>query len=350
MSLCVLVVDDSLTMRTLISDFLISDPEITSIETAKCGSEAIVKLSKFKPDCITLDLVMPGESGLTILKEIMAKRPTPVVILSALAKKDASISFECLAAGAVAFVPKPSGELSLDIEAVKTEILETVKAVSRVSRKKLKPTELRRHYKPPPHKVGLGKIIVIGASTGGPQTLEQILPQLPANIPFPILVVQHMPNFFFIESFAERLNQNCALEIKVAQDQDMLEDGAVYLIPPGFCAFFHSRRVEHTPVVMTLTEDKLSLSPSVDHTMQAVAALYQADTVGIILSGMGSDGTEGMKAIKACEGTTIAENEDAVIFGMPKSAIEAGVADRVLSVDEIVEELVKISAHLKRRR
>jgi two-component system, chemotaxis family, protein-glutamate methylesterase/glutaminase len=342
MPLRVLVVDDSLTMRTLLTDILISDPQIAVVDVAKSGSEALTKLSKFKPHCVTLDLVMPGENGLTTLKAIMNKRPTPVVILSALAKKDASITFECLAAGAVAFVPKPSGELSLDIETIKTEILETVKAVSNVTPEKLKPIMPRRDHHLKRLQGGLGKIVVIGASTGGPQTVEKILTELPEDIPFPILVVQHMPNPFFTANFAERLNRNCPLEVKVAQDQDTLEMGTVYLALPGFYLTFH-RESQSEPVVMRMTEDKFVSGPSVDQVMQAVARVYGADTVGVILSGMGKDGTEGMEAIKACQGTTIAQDENALIFGMPRSAIEAGVVDRVLSEAEIVKALTDLT-------
>ncbi|MBI2118954.1 MAG: response regulator [Elusimicrobia bacterium] len=336
-------------MRTLITDILASDPEISAIETAKCGSEALLKLEMFRPDCVTLDLVMPGESGLTTLETIMATHPTPVIILSALAKKDATSTFECLAAGAVAFVPKPSGELSLDIETVKTEILETVKAVSQVSRNKLKQSERHGLQKLRHPRISHSKIIVIGASTGGPQSVEKILSLLPEGYPCPILVVQHMPSSFFVESYAERLNKNYPLKVKVIEDQELLEAGTVYLAIPEFNLNFHRRLAQDrysresgrnaNSVTITLKEEKLDLNSSIDRAMCAVVKLYGSNTVGVILSGIGKDGTEGMKAIRAAQGTTIAQDKDALIFGMPRSAIEAGVVDRVLALEGIAEAL-----------
>lgn len=271
----VLIVDDSLMMRTLISDILASDPEIVAIETARNSKEALSKVSSFNPDCITLDLVIPGEDGLSILKKIMEVKPTPVVILSALSRRDASITFECLAAGAVSFVAKPSGELSLDIETIKSEILENVKAAARISHKKIEVIAHanRKHIKRP--RKTADRIIVIGASTGGPQTLEEILTQLSDTLPCPILVVQHMPNVFFTESFAERLARLCRFK-------------------------------------------------------------------------MGSDGVLGMKAIKKVHGMTIAQDENAIIFGMPRAAIEAGVVDRILSPAEIVEEVLKLGKEVRK--
>jgi len=174
MPIKVLVVDDSLFMRTLVSDMLNSDQEIEVIDTAKEGRQAIDKVSKARPDCITLDLAMPGWDGLTTLKHIMSECPVPVVILSAYSKRDADITIECLEAGAVGFVLKPSGELSLNIENVKHQLLEEVKAASKIELRKIKSLTARKSRRRKRRFAGINKMIVIGSSTGGMQTLESI--------------------------------------------------------------------------------------------------------------------------------------------------------------------------------
>jgi len=202
MPIKVLVVDDSLFMRTLVADMLNSDPEIEVIDTAKDGAEAVNKIPGIRPDCITLDLAMPGWDGLTTLKHIMRQYPTPVVILSAYSKKDADITIECLKVGAISFVLKPSGELSLDIETVRGLLIEEVKAAAKVDVGRIrllgkKPERRRRKL------IGINKIVVIGASTGGPQMLEMLLTSLPSDFSAPIIIGQHIPSRFFTESLAE---------------------------------------------------------------------------------------------------------------------------------------------------
>jgi len=340
MTIKVLVVDDSLFMRTLIRDLLNSDPEIEVVDTAKDGKEAVSKITKLKPDCVTLDLAMPGWDGLTTLKHIMNKCPAPVIILSAYSKRDADITVECLNAGAVGFVLKPSGELSLNIENVKHQLLEEVKAASKIELEKVK--SLTRK-KPKRHKrklVGVNKIIVIGASTGGLQTLESILPSLPADFPVPIIVVQHLPNMFFTESLAERLNRDCELTVKVAESNEIIQAGMIYLAPGGFHMTLGSLpNREVTPCINEAKND--SLTPSIDLAMKSVTKIFNENTVGIILSGMGHDGCQGMKAIKESGGNTIVQDESSLIFGMPKAVIDAGAADKVLPAGEIAEAIME---------
>ena len=340
MSIKVLVVDDSLFMRALISDMLNSDPEIEVIGTAKDGAEVISEIHKIKPDVVTLDLAMPGVGGLTTLKHIMAEYPTPVIILSAHSKKDADITIECLEAGAVGFVLKPSGELSLDIGTIKHELLEEVKAASRVKVARIK-SLIRKRPKPPRRRLAaVNKIIAIGASTGGPQTLETILYALPVNLPVPVIIVQHMPSIFFTESLAEHLNKVSDLEVKVAENGEILRPDKVYLAPAEFQM---SLQRHGTDAIMRLSKaEHGSLSPSVDITMESVAKIYNGTAIGIILSGMGNDGREGMKAIKKSGGKTIVQDESSLIFGMPKAVIDAGYADKVLPVDGIAEEIITL--------
>ena len=343
MSLTLLVVDDSFAMRTLISDLLISDPAVTLVETARSGKEAIQKLSKIRFHCMTLDLVLQGEDGLSILKTVMRKYPLPVIILSALSNKEAAISFQCLAEGAVGFIPKPSGEMSFDIEKVKQELLTMVKAVSQIPPARLHVTPRRSIPFPKRRWIGLHGMIVVGASTGGPQTVEAILSALPADFPVPILVVQHMPNRFFIEQFAERLDRRCHLRVKVACDAESVEAGTVYLAPPGFRLTVTRGEGFSTHLHLT-AEEPGRLTPSIDAAMKSVAEVYAAGAIGIILSGMGRDGTQGMQAIKAAGGATLCEDESSLLFGMPKSAIEAGCADVKLPMEKIPEALAELVA------
>jgi len=335
----ILVIDDSIFMRTLISDMLNSDPEIKVIDTAKDGKEAIEKLSKIRPDCITLDLVMPGWDGLTTLEHIMAEYPTPVIILSAHSKKDADITIKCLKMGAVGFVLKPSGELSLDIKDVKHELLEKVKAASRVNLGRIKLLVRKKRKKLKRKPAALSEIIVIGASTGGPQTLEAILYSLPVNLPVPVIIVQHLPTRFFTESLAEHLNKVTDLEVKVAENSEVLQSGKVYLAPAEFQMTF---KMSDTDVITSLTKAQPgSLSPSIDIVMESVAKVYGGNSLGIILTGMGQDGRKGMRAIKEAGGKTIVQDESSLIFGMPKAVIEAGIADEVLSVDGIADVMME---------
>jgi len=340
MSIKALIVDDSLFMRTLVSDMLNSDPEIEVVDTAKNGKEAVDKIPKARPDCVTLDLAMPGWDGLTTLKHIMNECPVPVVILSAYSKRDADITIRCLEVGAVGFVLKPSGELSLNIENVKHQLLEEVKAASKVELRKIKSLTPRKPKRRRRKFADIGKIIVIGTSTGGPQTLESILSSLPADFPSPVIVAQHMPNVFFTESLAEHLNRNCELTVKVADNNEIIQAGMVYLAPGGsHMTLSLLPNAEVTPWIEEAASD--SLTPSVDLAMQSVAKIFDGHTVGIILSGMGCDGREGMKAIKESGGETIVQDASSLIFGMPKAVIDAGFADKVLPANKIAGAMME---------
>lgn len=336
----VLVVDDSLFMRTLVRDLLDSDAEIKVIGTAKSGQEALEKIPILKPDCITLDLAMPGEDGLETLKHIMTEHPTPCVILSAYSKKDADITMECLRAGAISYVSKPSGEISLNIEDVKQELLKEVKIAAQVDMRKIK-SAVKYKLKQAKSKVsGINKVVIIGASTGGPQLLESILPKIPANLSAPIIVIQHIGNSYFIESLVEYLNKICALVVKVAEQDELLIAGKVYFAVPGFRLEFYSR---NNNVYFSLNETKENiLKPNINVTMLSCAKMFHQSIIGIILSGMGKDGLDGMMAIKKQGGTTIVQDESSLIFGMPKAVIDAGIADQILSADKIADAIIKL--------
>lgn len=337
----VLVVDDSLFMRTLISDILNSDPEIKVVDTAKNGIEAVKKMPRIKPDCITLDLVMPVWDGLTTLEHIIDEYPTPVVILSAYSKKDADITMKCLNAGAVGFVLKPSGELSLDIKYVKHQLLEEVKAASKVNLKRVKSLIAKKPKKRRCKLISTNKIVIIGASTGGPQTLELVLPSLSIDFCAPVIVVQHMPNSFFTQSLAEHLNDNCELKVKVVENNETIQAGTVYLIPSGYRMRLTTPDTKDATSILSRERSNI-ITPSIDLSMKTLAQIYKENTTGIILSGMGSDGVEGMKAIKEVGGKTIVQDESSLIFGMPKAVLDAGYADKVLPASEIAGAMVHL--------
>jgi len=345
----VLVIDDSLFMRTLVSDFLNSDPAIEVIAVAQSGEEAMKKLSTLKPDCITLDLMMPGWGGLTTLKHIMNEHPTPVIILAAQSKKAADTAMECLDAGAVSFVAKPSGELSLDIELVKHVLIDRVKAASKVEVGKLASLLAVRPKRPRGRLKPAASVVVIGASTGGPQTLELILGSMPEEFPAPMIIVQHMPSVFFTKSFAEHLDKTSDLSVRIAEEGGTLKAGSVYVAPAGYELTF-GPGPNGSPssngggfACFRLTEEKPDLlTPSIDKTMTSAAEVFGGSTVGVILTGLGQDGREGMKAIKNAGGRTIAQDHTSLIFGMPKAVIDAGVADKVLPASEVARALMEL--------
>jgi len=342
-----LVVDDSFFMRTLISDMLNSDPEIEVVDTAKNGDIALEKTKILRPDVVTLDYKMPGSNGLSVIKNIMETRPTPIVMLSAYTEKGAITTLKCLEYGAVGFISKPSSEISLDIEKVRDELITEVKKASKINISSVKSILTREHVMLfiEPSMVIQDKVIVIGASTGGPQVLELILSELPFNLPASVLVVQHIPAEF-TGPLAKRFDQMSAIMIKEAEDGDVLETGRAYIAPGDFHMTVERKKMEgEVKAVIRLNRDPLlhGLRPSIDVTMKSVSEVYGKNVVGILLTGMGEDGVKGMRAIKSSEGKTLAQDEaTSAIFGMPKRAIEEGVVDKVLPVYEVSQEIIRL--------
>jgi len=319
-----------------------SDPSVEVIDTARDGAEAIRKVKKEKPDVVTLDLVMPGLDGLATLKRIMAESPTPVIMLSGYTKKGADVTLDCLEAGAVSFILKPSGSLSLDIDKVREQLLGEIKASANVNVKKIKPLPVQKPIKCKV-KPGKKRIVVIGASTGGPSSLELLMSTIPASFTVPILIVQHMPAKF-TQSLAEHLNKNCVLSVKEAEDDDVIQANNAYVAPGDFHMVVKTKKTGgHTKHVISLNRDPPvnRFRPSIDVTMQSVAEVYGGNTIGIILTGIGKDGMMGMKAIKENGGKTIAQDEESsLVFGMPRAVIENGYADEVLSLPNIGEGII----------
>ncbi|MBU0714823.1 MAG: chemotaxis response regulator protein-glutamate methylesterase [Verrucomicrobia bacterium] len=337
----VLVVDDSALMRKIISDIINSDPECEVAATARNGEEAVKSTAILRPDVITLDIQLPKMDGISALKYIMSEWPTPVVIVTGLTQFLGEDTLKCLEYGAVDLVIKPSGPISLDFEIKKDELLQKVKAASRVRRNLLKPVFVKTHpIQKKINNVLSDKIVVIATSTGGPKALATILPILAPDIKAGLIVIQHMPEGF-TRSMAERLNAASRLIIKEAEDGDSVTHGMV-MIAPGGRHLMLDKTNDGVKIKLLNKSRENELCPSADIAMQSAAPLYGRNCLGVILTGMGSDGVEGLKAIKQAGGSTIAEDEvTCIVYGMPKIAAEQKVVDKIFPLPEIAAEIMK---------
>ncbi|MEM0313863.1 MAG: chemotaxis response regulator protein-glutamate methylesterase [Candidatus Bathyarchaeia archaeon] len=330
----VLVVDDSALMRRMIRDLIQSDPEIRVIDTASNGVEMLEKLQTLTPDVVTLDVNMKIMDGLTALKLIMEKHPLPVIMLSNATREGAEETLKALEYGAIDYVAKPSGEISLDIEKIRDELIAKVKAAAKA---KIIKYEYMTSEEAPYMETDKDNVILIGASTGGPPAIEKILRSLPENVP-PILVVQHMPPGF-TQSFAARLNSLCSFEVKEAKEGDPIVPGQALLAPGGY----HMIVGDDKKVHLLENPPIHGVRPAVDPMMITAAGVYRSKTIGVLLTGMGRDGVSGMREIKRFGGRTIAQDETScTVFGMPKAAIEAGCVDKVLPLFKIPGEIMRM--------
>jgi two-component system, chemotaxis family, protein-glutamate methylesterase/glutaminase len=328
----VLVVDDSALMRKLIPQMLAVDSSIDVVGTAMDGSFCLKKIDELKPNVVTLDLEMPGMNGIDTLKEIMRRDPLPVIVFSSHSTEGATVTMKALGLGAFDFVPKPR-DASAHMAETSRELIVKIKAAADC---KLKPRILIG-LPPKPQKAAVlkgpaSKVVAIGVSTGGPQALEYLLTQLPADFPGTIVVVQHMPDGF-TDMFARRLDELSPLRVKEAQSGDLLQPGRV-LVCPGS----RHMRVKRLPMgdIVVLGDDARvnGHRPSADVLLNSVAEEFHVQSIGVLMTGMGDDGAEGLGAIKKHGGMTIAQSEDScVVFGMPKAAIERGYAIRVVGLD-----------------
>jgi two-component system chemotaxis response regulator CheB len=339
----VLVVDDSILMRSIIGDMLNVPGEISVIGLAKNGLEAVAKTKELRPDVITMDVEMPKMDGITALRQIMKEQPTPVIMLSAVTKEGEWQTVMALSSGAVDFVAKPSGSISLDIDRIKDTLLEKIRAVCGVSCFKLRSplTELPELLKAPSRaSVRAKKIVVIGSSTGGPGALEQVVPKLPANLKAGVLIVQHMPPGF-TRSLADRLNRISPFEVKEAQDGDAIIEGRALLAPGDYHMIVRKGPGPGFSVAMSQEPPVHRVRPAVDVTMKSAVRAFGSSIVGVVLTGMGTDGAFGLKDIKDQGGRTIAcDEKTSVIFGMPKAAIELGCVDRVAPLGDIAGAII----------
>jgi two-component system, chemotaxis family, protein-glutamate methylesterase/glutaminase len=338
----VLIVDDSSFMRKALTHILKKDSSLEIVGTAKDGEDAIRKVRQYHPDVVLLDVEMPRMDGLTALLRIMSDCPTPVLMLSAINKRDADIAVKSLDYGAVDFITKPSGVISYDIDKLSHEILTKVRIAANIKVSKLNlgvPEELiQRQW---PKRVTRKKMVVIGASTGGPRAISIVLSRLPRDISTAIIVVQHMSPEF-VPSFVERLQWGCSLEISMARGDEPIRPGRVLILsgeyPVTIVQNGKARKIR-------FGRSKLphAVSPSIDDVMESVAKAYGDQTLGVLLTGLGCDGAKGLKAIKDAGGNTIAEDASTcVVFGLPKAAIELGCVDEIVPLPLIAQTILRM--------
>jgi two-component system chemotaxis response regulator CheB len=339
----VLVVDDSALMRKLIPQMLERDNSIHVVGTAIDGVFALAKIAELKPDCITLDLEMPRMDGIETLRQIMRQQQVPVVVVSAHTREGASATFKALHLGAFDFVAKPENILAEGMSEIAAEMIAKIKAAVNSPFRRRPMPSVGVIAGPKPKRCGVpgpaSIVIAIGVSTGGPHSLEYMLSHLPAEFPAAILVVQHMPAGF-TEALGRRLNDACSLDVKEAQSGDLLAAGRVLICPGG--RHMRVRRMPLGDVVVLSDDPKVNgHRPSVDVLFRSVAQEFGADAVGLLMTGMGEDGAEGLGVMKDAGALTIAQDEESsVVFGMPRVAIERGYANRVVSLEALPNTLI----------
>ena len=348
----VLIVDDSAFVRKAIRRMLSTEPDIEVVDAAADGREAVEKVCRLKPDIVTLDVRMAGMDGLTALERIMRDCPTPVLMLSSLTQEGADVTLKALDLGAVDFLDKARAESSMDITLLANELVTKVRTIAGVDMGKLRP--LAVEPPPPPLQVPIPPretaarvatpakidVVAIGTSTGGPTALQLTIPRLPRNFPAAVIVVQHMPPGF-TRTLAERLNTLSLIPVSEAAEGDSVEPGRVLVAPAGQHLKLLKKNGRYV-VHLDREPSDLFHKPSVDVMMESVARACGRRSLGVLLTGMGSDGARGMKAIKAAGGRTLAESEETcIVYGMPKSAVEEGAVDRVVPLHEIAREIVQ---------
>ncbi|HEX8947770.1 MAG TPA: chemotaxis response regulator protein-glutamate methylesterase [Dissulfurispiraceae bacterium] len=344
----VLIVDDSAFMRNALSNMLSSDPEIKIVGTARDGLEAIEKVGSLAPDIVTMDVEMPRMDGITALKHIMESNPLPVIMVSSITTEGAKVTLDALDMGAVDFIPKNLSELSVNIMKLKEVLIDKIKHIARkgIVKKRVRPAVARAAIEVP--KVmparALGErrigIVSIGTSTGGPKALQEIIPKLPKDFPLPIVIAQHMPPNF-TGPFAERLNQLSQITVKEAEEGEALKPGTALVAPGGGHMRVARKRSLDTVVSISENKEDFIYRPSVDALMSSVAEFFPGRALGVILTGMGNDGLHGLTALKKTGGRIFAQNEETcVVYGMPKAVVEAGIADKILSLEEIAGEII----------
>ncbi|CAM5235715.1 Protein-glutamate methylesterase/protein-glutamine glutaminase OS=Stutzerimonas stutzeri OX=316 GN=cheB PE=3 SV=1 [Stutzerimonas stutzeri] len=360
MAVKVLVVDDSGFFRRRVSEILASDPAIQVVGTATNGREAIDQVLALKPDVVTMDYEMPMMDGITAVRQIMQRCPTPVLMFSSLTHEGARVTLDALDAGAVDYLPKNFEDVSRNPEKVKQLLCEKIHTVSRSNRRygswsgaaAPAPTPVARSTplttgtvaprastSPAPvaaaPKRKAYKLVAIGTSTGGPVALQRVLTQLPASFPAPIVLIQHMPAAF-TKAFAERLDKLCKIRVKEAEDGDLLRPGLALLAPGG-----KQMMVDGRGAVRILPGDeRLNYKPCVDITFGSAAKSFHDKVLAVVLTGMGADGREGARLLKQSGSQVWAQDEaSCVIYGMPMAVVKANLSDAVYSLDDIGRHL-----------
>ncbi|MFQ5456604.1 MAG: chemotaxis response regulator protein-glutamate methylesterase [Nitrospirota bacterium] len=345
MSIKVLVVDDSAFMRKTISSMLSSDDDIEVVGIAKNGAEAVEKVKPLDPDVVTLDIEMPVMNGLDALRKIMEIHPVPVLMLSSLTREGARETIKALEIGAFDYLHKNIAGDITGIVDIKEKLITKVKILAgkkpvmkRFMYADRMPPQLSTKKKFGKHKI---TIVAIGTSTGGPKALANIIPLIPKDFSACILIVQHMPKVF-TGAFAERLNQISQIEVREAINGDIVRPGVTLIAPGGIHTKVVNSRDLGVEIELTKTPSGLLYTPSVDIMMLSVADVYSERALGVILTGMGSDGRDGMKTIKNRGGKTIVQDEDSsVVYGMPKAVVDIGAADKIAPVHEIAKDIIE---------
>jgi two-component system chemotaxis response regulator CheB len=340
----VLVVDDSALMRKLIPMVLERDPSIEAVGTAMDGAFALKKIEELRPDVVTLDLEMPRMDGLETLRMIMRSTPIPVIVFSTHSKEGAYSTFKALALGALDFVAKPKDAAAGNLNAVADLLIEKIKVAKRAVGRKLRAPAINEvplvQKKASVAQLPPSRILAIGISTGGPNALQFVLPQIPANFPCSILVIQHMPEGF-TEMFAKRLDECCALDVREARSGDLLVAGRA-LVCPGNRHMMVRRMPRGDMVVLSDAPTVNGHRPSVDVLFHSLAQEFGLTAVGVLMTGMGEDGAEGLGALKAAGGMTIAQSEEScVVSGMPRAAIVKGYVNKIVPLEGLGAFLVR---------
>jgi two-component system, chemotaxis family, protein-glutamate methylesterase/glutaminase len=348
----ILVVDDSLLSRRLLTRLLAEDPDVEVVATASNGREALDAVARLDPDVITMDVRMPEMDGIEALVRIMAETPKPVVMLSAYTERDAELTFHALDLGAVDFITKPHPIFSRTLADIRDEIVLKVKTASRIRVGKIDP-ERRRFSIPagrPPRRRArpvsdavLGKcrnVVSIGVSTGGPQCLQQLLPAIPPDFPAAVVIVQHMP-IGFTKALADRLNGMSKIDVVEAETGDVLREGKAYLARGDHHLVIREEAYADT-TVLTRDAPVSRFRPSIDVMMESTSLAFGPRNVGVIMTGMCDDGVRGVRAIRDRGGRVIAQDEStSAVFGMNRAAIESGCVDRVVPLQRIVPVLLE---------
>ncbi len=353
----VLVVDDSAFMRKVISDILSSDEKIQIIDTAKNGEEAIEKAVRLKPDIITLDIEMPVMNGLECLKILKNMCDIPVLMLSSLTQAGTEFTIQALENGAVDFVAKPTNIFNMTSDEKKIELIEKVKLTAQIKQKDKEfqdKSQLEKENgknqvnaakvrKKNDSETEIKKIVAIGISTGGPKALREVIPYLPADIPAAILIVQHMlPGF--TKPLAERLNYISNIEVKEAENGEYIRAGCVYIAPADYHMGIQVEKSDKIRIELSGEPPLGGHRPAVDVMMDSISRTDLTNVVAVIMTGMGGDGSKGIKKVKNRNNAyIIAQDEKScIVFGMPKVAIETGVVDAVVPLNEIANEIIRI--------
>jgi len=362
----VLVVDDSVFMRKIISDLIAEDSQFVVIDTARNGKEAIEKVKLHAPDVVTMDVEMPEMNGLDALRSIMEDCPTPVVMLSSLTLEGAAETIKALELGAVDFIRKPSGSVSLDLFKVKNQLHEKLliavktkrqRAISSLAAPKSsnESVAVRSKLAPPAaternltqakatgHSGSFRQVVAIGTSTGGPRALNSVLSNIPASFPAPILVVQHMPPNF-TKSLANRLDEICHIRVVEAENGMQVCQGTAYIAPGGWHMRMRKETASTYRIELTKEDPRSGHRPSVDVMFESLVPLTELKRHAVIMTGMGSDGAKGMFALlKSGAATTIAEAEETcIVYGMPRSAVLMEAATCVAPLPDIPHRIIQ---------